>query len=276
MRKRTRQMPNRNHFNPRYRMSNVYSTKKVEKTYGATDGGAGISESKQKELALRFLPIVKNELSRLKMRIPSFLDSDDLYGVALTAMMRSLQKWSQESDHTFGVYLRKRVRGALLDELRRLDVFTRSARKKAKEYDEVVGKLEQKLKRTATEADIRKEMSLTKKEFEDLMEVLRPVTFLSIDAPLSHEENGDQLAEVLDDPVECNAREQVEMKDQVSVIRERISSLPQDQQRVLHLYYFKELRLAEIAEVFSVTESRICQLHTQAIRSLKIAVSRAN
>jgi len=257
-------------------MSNVYSTKKVEKTYGATDGGAGISESKQKELALRFLPIVKNELSRLKMRIPRFLDSDDLYGVALTAMMRSLQKWSQESDHTFGVYLRKRVRGALLDELRRLDVFTRSARKKAKEYDEVVGKLEQKLKRTATEADIRKEMSLTKKEFEDLMEVLRPVTFLSIDAPLSHEENGDQLAEVLDDPVECNAREQVEMKDQVSVIRERISSLPQDQQRVLHLYYFKELRLAEIAEVFSVTESRICQLHTQAIRSLKIAVSRAN
>lgn len=247
----------------------------LKNAYGAAPG-TELAERKQQELALRYLPIVKNELSRLKMRIPGFLDADDLYGVALTAMMRSLKRWTAESDKTFGVYLRQRIRGALLDELRRLDVFSRSARKKAKEYDEVVGRLEQRLQRMATEADIRAEMSLSKKEFDDLMEVLRPVTFLSLDAPLSDDENSDQLSDIIDDPVDSNAREQAEMHDQVALIKERIRELPQDQQRVLHLYYFKELRLAEIADVFKVSESRICQLHTQAIRSLKITVSQDN
>ena len=256
-------------------MSLPNSPKQLKDAYGV-GGGVELSEGKHRELALRYLPIVKNELSRLKMRIPNFLDADDLYGVALTAMMRSLQRWTAESDKTFGVYLRKRIRGALLDELRKLDVFSRSARKKAKEYDEVVGHLEQRLGRTATEDDIRAELSLSKKEFDDLLEVLRPVTFLSLDAPLSREEDSDQLSDILDDPVESNAREQTEMKDQLGLIRERIRELPQDQQRVLHLYYFKELRLAEIADVFNVSESRICQLHTQAIRSLKITVSQDN
>jgi RNA polymerase sigma factor for flagellar operon FliA len=257
-------------------MNTLYTPYKMEQAYSQCDGYSGLSKEAQKELALRYLPIVKNEVSRLKMRIPSFLDVDDLHGVGLTAMMRSLQKWSPDSDNTFGVYLRKRIRGALLDELRRLDVFSRSARKKAKEYDSVVSKLEQRLQRTATEEDICKELALSKKQFEELMEVLRPVTFLSIDAPISQQKNSEQLADVLDDPVECNAREQLEMKDQVELIRERIRSLPADQQKVLHLYYFKELRLAEIASVFSVTESRICQLHTQAIRSLQIALNKEN
>ncbi|MFP4158003.1 MAG: sigma-70 family RNA polymerase sigma factor [Opitutales bacterium] len=256
-------------------MNLPHSPNQLKKAYGP-GGGVELSEAKQRELALRYLPIVKNELSRLRLRIPRHLDADDLYGVALTAMMRSLQRWTAESDKTFGVYLRKRIRGALLDELRRLDVFSRSARKKAKEYDEAVGRLEQRLRRTATEEDIRGELSLSKKEFDDLMEVLRPVTFLSLDAPLSDDANSDQLSDILDDPVESNAREQAEMKDQVSRIRERIRTLPQDQQRVLHLYYFKELRLAEIADVFKVSESRVCQLHTQAIRSLKITVSEDN
>lgn len=257
-------------------MKTAHYPEKIQKAYEQGCEYVAISEAKQKELALHYLPTVKNELSRLMMRVPSFLDKDDLYGVALMGMMRALQKWSPASDKTFGVYLRKRVRGALLDELRRLDVFTRSTRKKAKEYDQIVGDLEQRLQRAATEEDIREEMSLTKKEFEELLETLRPATFLSIDAPLSNEENGEQFSEVLDDPVESNAREQVEMKDQVALIHERIRQLPQDQQRVLHLYYYKELRLAEIASVFKVTESRICQLHTQAVRSLQIAVNREN
>lgn len=248
----------------------------LKRMYSQGSEYAGLTDAKRKELAIRYLPTVKNELSRLMMRVPSFLDMDDLYGVALTGMMRALQKWSPDTDKTFGIYLRKRVRGALLDELRRLDVFSRSVRKKAKEYDQLVGNLEQRLQRAATEEDIRAEMSLNKKEFEELLETLRPVTFLSIDAPLSNEENGEQFSDILDDPVESNAREQVEMKDQVALIHERIRQLPKDQQRVLHLYYFKELRLSEIASIFDVTESRICQLHTQAIRSLKIAVSREN
>lgn len=257
-------------------MSAPTGFRKLSEVYGQEGEGHAPHEQKQKELALQYLPLVKNELSRLKMRIPSFVEADDLYGVALTAMMRSLRKWTPDTDKTFGVYLRKRIRGSLLDELRRLDVFSRSARKKAREYDAVVARLEQRLARAATEGEIRREMGLSKQEFVDLMEELRPVTFLSVDAPIGDEESGANLSEILDDPVETNAREVAERKDQVEAIKTRIRVMPKDQQRVLHLYYFEELRLAEIASVFNVSESRISQLHTQAIRSLKISMNQTN
>ena len=250
--------------------------RKLAGVYRRESGRGELDERKHKELALNYLPIVKNELSRLKMRIPRFVEADDLYGAALTAMMRSLQKWTPETDATFGVYLRKRIRGALLDELRRLDVFSRSARKKAREYDAAVAQLEQRLGRAAKEDEIRKELSLNKKQFSDLLEELRPITFLSIDAPLGEEESGGSLSDVLDDPAENNARDLAERKDEMAAIKERIRTMPKDQQRILHLYYFEELRLAEIAAVFKVTESRISQLHTQAIRSLKISIKNYN
>lgn len=253
-------------------MKTASGLKKLTSVYRREGKDPEFDEPKKKELALKYLPIVKNELLRLQMRIPSFVDFDDLHGVALTAMMRSLQKWTPETDKTFGVYLRQRIRGSLLDELRRLDVFSRSARKKAREYDSVIAQLEQRLGRTATEQDICKEMSLSKKQFQQLMEELRPVTFLSMDAPLTDEDSAANLSDVLDDPTESNAREVTEKRDEFSSIKERIREIPKDQQRVLHLYYYEELRLAEIADVFNVSESRISQLHTQAIRSLKISI----
>ena len=231
-----------------------------------------VGEAKQRELAIRFLPVVKNELSRLRMRIPQYIDIEDLHGVAITGMMRALAKWTEESEPTFGAYLRKRVRGALLDELRRMDVFSRSARKKAKEYDAVVLQLEQELQRPATEDEIREELSLSAKEFGELMEELRPVSFLSLDAPLSESESSESLLGVLDDPNETNSRDVTEMKDIAGRIHERMTQLPENQRRILHLYYFKELRLSEIAAVFEVSESRICQLHTQAIRTLQAGI----
>lgn len=246
--------------------------KHIQSSYGAHVSSEPVDEAKQRELAIRFLPVVKNELSRLRMRIPGHVDVEELHGVAIAGMMRALTKWTPDSEATFGAYLRQRVRGALLDELRRMDVFTRSARKKAKEYDEVVLRLEQELKRPASEEELREALDLSKGEFEDLMEELRPISFLSLDAPLADAEPSGSLSDVLDDPNESNARDVTEMKDIASRVHERMSHLPENQKRILHLYYFKELRLSEIAAVFEVSESRICQLHTQAIRSLQAGI----
>ena len=128
--------------------------------------------------------------------------------------------------------------------------------------------LEQKTQRAATEDEIREALKLNKKEFADLLEDLRPVSFLSLDAPLSDDQASGVLADVIDDPVQDNARDTVEFKDIAQLLHERLECLPKTAANIIS-YYFKGLRLAEIAEVFSITESRVSQLHTQAIRKLQ-------
>lgn len=227
------------------------------------------NSSGYRELAVQYLPLVKHELMRIKMRIPNHIDMDDLHGVAIIGLMHALEKFKNSNEMTFGAYVRQRVRGAILDELRRMDLFTRERRKKARHYDQTVMQLEQQTQRAATEDEIRVALKLNKKEFADLLEELRPISFLSLDAPLSDDNASGVLADVVDDPVQDNARDTVEFKDVANLLHEHLECLPKKQQQILYLYYFKGFRLAEIAQVFSITESRVSQLHTQAIRKLQ-------
>jgi RNA polymerase sigma factor for flagellar operon FliA len=247
----------------------VLSKKNKSFAYQSNDVLHNPKSPEYRDLAVRYLPIVKHELMRVKMRIPNYIDMDDLHGVAIIGLMHALEKFSTSEEVTFGAYVRQRVRGAILDELRRMDLFTRERRKKARHYDQTVIQLEQKTQRAATEDEIREALKLNKTEFADLLEDLRPISFLSLDAPLSDDQASGVLADVVDDPVQDTARDTVEFKDIAQLLHERLECLPKKQQQILYLYYFKGLRLAEIAKVFSITESRVSQLHTQAIRKLQ-------
>jgi RNA polymerase sigma factor for flagellar operon FliA len=247
----------------------VLANNKKNFAYQSNDRLHDPKSSEYRVLAVRYLPIVKHELMRIKMRIPSHIDMDDLHGVAIIGLMHALEKFSTSDELTFGAYVRQRVRGSILDELRRMDLFTRERRKKARLYDQTVRQLEQKTQRAATEDEIREALKLSKKEFADLLEDLRPISFLSLDAPLSDDNASGVLADVVDDPVQNNARDTVEFKDVAHLLHKHLECLPKKQQQIVYLYYFKGLRLAEIAQVFSITESRVSQLHTQAIRKLQ-------
>jgi RNA polymerase sigma factor for flagellar operon FliA len=246
----------------------------LKSSYGRMAGNADSPDEALKARALRYLPVVKNELLRIKMRIPNHIDMDDLHGVAIGGMMRALDRWTESTEDTFGAYLRQRVRGSILDELRRLDVFSRNVRKKARNYDATVQELEHKNHGPVTEEQVRKELGLDQRGFEQLMEELRPISILSLDAPLSGENSSMSLAETIDDPNEDSARDTAESRDTARILRERLGDLPIKQQKMLHLYYFKGLRLSEIALIFGLTESRISQLHTQAIRSLYVSLNK--
>ena len=103
---------------------------------------------------------------------------------------------------------------------------------------------------------------------DKLLDQLRPITFFSLDEVKSASESV-SLADQLEDTEAVTAVEAVESKELFGQIRERLGQLPEKQRKILHMYYFKNFRLAEIAEVFNLSESRICQLHVQAIRALK-------
>lgn len=256
-------------------MTDSMAIRHLKALYSESRSAQDLSEESLEELALRFLPIVRSEVARFKSRVPRHVESDDLHGVAIGGLMRALERGKDVHGERFGAYVRQRVRGAILDELRKLDVYSRSVRRKARAYDEALQKVEQREGRVAAEEEIRSELGFSEKQFHELLDELRPISFLSIDKSGDDGGDGFQMADHLEDVTAESIPEKLEGKEVIDLLHERLKALPQIQQRILHMYYFKDFCLAEIAEVFKLSESRICQLHTHAIRGLRAYMDQA-
>ena len=167
-----------------------------------------------------------------------------------------------------------RVRGAVLDELRRVDWMSRTLRIKAKKLTDVISAFEQRVGRPATEAEIADELGISSEEYSILLDEVRPLSYVELDA-LAGDDEDSSLHEVIADENQPNARDIALKQELIKLVVERLQMLPDMQRKILAMYYFENLRLAEIAKVFGVTESRICQIHTQAVLSLKAYIRKA-
>ncbi len=229
----------------------------------------------EKELIERYLPLVRNVVDRIKLTLPPHIDADDLYSVGVTGLIAAVRKYDPDQGNTFAGYAATRIRGAILDELRRMDWCPRRARARARKMKEAINNLEQKLGRAATPEDICQALELTPQEYSKWLEESRPVTFIAIDQTSEGEESeGASLHELLADESDVTGRETMEKQELLQLLTTRISELPDIPKKILAMYYFENMRLAEIAAVFGLTESRICQIHSQTIIGLRAYLGR--
>ena len=231
--------------------------------------------STENALVERYLPLVVSVLGRLAMTLPDHASRDDLYSAGLVGLLQALRNFDPTCGSSFETYARVRVRGAMLDELRRMDWVPRTIHEKARKIQDAMARLEQKLGCAPTEAQIAKSLDLSVAQYNELLDEVRPAAFVCLDSA-SSSEDGDagSLYEVIADTSEENPVEQVSQRELKGVIFERLKELPEIQRKVLALYYIEDLHLREIAEVFGLTESRICQIHSQAILSIRAYVQR--
>jgi RNA polymerase sigma factor for flagellar operon FliA len=226
-------------------------------------------------LVEKYLPLVAAVMGRLAMTLPDHVDQDDLYSVGLVGLLQALRNFDPTCGTSFETYARVRVRGAMLDELRRMDWVPRTIHEKARKVKNMMSQLEQQLRKTPTEAQMAKAMGITPKEYEALLNEVRPAAFVCLDAAGAAEDSdGGALHEVIADLTEDSPVEQVSQRELKAVIFERLKELPAMQRKVLALYYVEDMHLREIAEVFGLTESRICQIHSQAILSIRAYLQR--
>ncbi len=229
----------------------------------------------EKELIERYLPLVRNVVDRIKLNLPAHVDADDLYSVGATGLMAAVRKYDPEQNSTFAGYASMRIRGAVLDELRRLDWCPRRARAKAKKIKEAINEMEQKLGRPATEEEVRNNLGLSVKDYAKWMEEAKPVCFIAIDQTSDGESgSGASLHEMIADTSEVPVRERMEQEELMQLVARRIETLPEIPRKILAMYYHENMRLAEIAVVFGLTESRICQIHSQTVLSLRACIQR--
>jgi len=226
-------------------------------------------------LVEQYLPLVRSAVGRLAMTLPDHVAHDDLHSAGLVGLLQALRNYDPNCNTSFEGYARVRIRGAMLDELRRMDWVPRTIHEKARRIQEVMSDLEQKLGRSPSEEQMARALKITVSEYSELLDEIRPAAFVCLDATCGSEggESGN-LYEVVADPSDNGPVEEVSRRELKRVILDRLKQLPEVQRKVLALYYGEDLHLREIAEVFGLTESRICQIHSQAILSIRSYLQR--
>jgi RNA polymerase sigma factor for flagellar operon FliA len=224
-----------------------------------------------------YLPLVRKVVERLKMTLPAHVDADDLHSVGVTGLMAAVKKYNPAQHNTFAAYATMRIQGAVLDELRRLDWFSRRARAKARRIKGALTELAQRFGRQPTDTELADYLELSPKEFQRWMTDVQPITFVAIDecGADNWEENGASRHESIPDEQAVSVQSLMEKDELRQLVAERMENLPDIQKRVLAMYYFENMRLAEIAAVFDRTESRICQIHSKAILTLRAQLQAA-
>jgi RNA polymerase sigma factor for flagellar operon FliA len=239
--------------------------------YAKSGHGSDIENS----LVEQFLPLVKTVVGRLAMTLPAHVNIDDLHSAGLVGLLNAVRRFNPQNGSSFETYARVRIRGAVFDELRRLDWVPRSIHDKAKKVEQMMYELAQRNGRVPSDAEMARALKMSAVEYEELLEQIRPASYVCLDSAQSaNAENGGSSHDIIADDSQTNPGEGTALREMSRLIADRLKELPEMQRKVLALYYFEDLRLREIAEAFGVTESRICQIHAQAILGIKALIRR--
>lgn len=222
------------------------------------------------ELVVSHLPLVKFIVDRIASSLPPHLDRDDLRSAAVIGLISAAERFDPSRGVQFKTFAEQRIRGTIMDELRAQDWLTRSLRDKFKKLEKEFALLEQRLGRNPSSEEVAQAMGLELKEYFRLLEEIHLLSFVSLDDAW-HDEDGAPfgLLDVLEDKGTESPQNQMIARQTVERLAEAIDTLPEKERIVITLYYYEELNLKEIGAVLDLTESRISQLHSQAIVRLR-------
>lgn len=231
--------------------------------------------SQQKDkLIMEYAPLIKFIAQKIAVRLPSNIELDDLISSGVIGLMDAIEKYDPTRDNKFKTYAEFRIRGSILDELRAQDWVPRSVRDKAKLLDRTFVNLEAELGRSPSDEEVCEKLGITIDEFHDMVNQVRPVSVLSIDDQATYS-NVDKksILNLIEGCKLNNPFNQLNLKSVKKVVTQSIEELPERQRLVLSLYYYEDLNLKEIGKILRVTESRVSQLHAQAIARLRAKLS---
>lgn len=215
--------------------------------------------------------LVKQIASGFARRLPSSVLFDELVSAGSLGLIDAVDKFDPEKHVTLKTYAQYRIRGAILDELRSMDRYSRSIRKKIQDLATATKKLEDSKGRVPSDEEIASELGVTIDEYNDMLTQIHGATVLSMDTFLKTKNNETSsdtrfISGLQAHDAPADEFDRAEMK---SLLADAISRLNEKEQLVVSLYYYEELTLKEIGEVLNLTESRICQIHTAILNKLK-------
>jgi RNA polymerase sigma factor FliA len=221
---------------------------------------------------LRHLPLVHTVVERIAAHLPSSVDRDDLFHAGVIGLIDAINRFDPSRQTAFSTYAVLRIRGQVIDELRDRDWVPRTARDRAKDYQQAVAELTTKHGATPTDALLAQRLGVTEADLPALEAQSHIAAQVSLDAPLVEETPlGATLAK--QDDEHADPARHIDADDRKRVLARVLGSLTSQERMVIKLYYFEQLLMKEIAAVLGVTESRVCQIHARVITSLRAKVA---
>lgn len=227
----------------------------------------------KKQLIEGYLPLVDFVANRLAIGLPKNVSKDDLTSFGIMGLIDAIEKFDYQRGLQFETYASWRIRGSIIDGLRQGDWVPRSVREKAKKVEEAYQKLEQKYLRSVTDEEISSYMQVSIGEFHQMVQDIAVTTVCSIDDPIREEDSETRLSLLIDEKAK-NPEEKVNEFYLKEMLAKSIERLTDKERTVVSLFYFEDLSLSEIAEVMSLSPSRISQLHSKAILRLRGSLGR--
>lgn len=225
------------------------------------------------DLVRQYLPLLKSIVSKMLINFPQGVDREGIYTIGLLGLISASQTYQRSTQAKFGAYASIRIKGALLDELRRMDWLPRTTRIQVRTFKQKVAQREQALGRSLSDEEICNYLHISPKKLSFLKHSSKPYVFIPLDLNYESGNNdGDKMAsleEKIADLTQHTGREVCEKNEVKSLLKTFLLELPKLTQQILALHYSDGLCLSEIAIVFELSESRVCQIHADAITKLR-------
>lgn len=225
------------------------------------------SESEKESITKEFIPKIKNWVQKVYYNLPKSVDIDELYSSACLGLVESFKRFDKNRNVDFKIYAERRIKGAIMDCLRQLDMLPRNLRTKMKQFEAKVLRLTSELGRKPNAEEIATHTGIELSEVYELLNVIDNNQVASLNTPINDESETD-LVDVIRGSF-LDPHEAVEKNEMINSVISAINTLSEKEKMVITLYYYEELNMKEIGEAVGITESRVSQLHSSAVKKMR-------
>ncbi|NLG04125.1 MAG: FliA/WhiG family RNA polymerase sigma factor [Clostridia bacterium] len=221
----------------------------------------------REKMIIEYAPLVKVVAGRLSMYLGYNVEYDDLVGYGIFGLIDAIDKFEPDKEVKFETYASLRIRGSILDQIRKMDWIPRTIRQRQKKINTIIKEIEDQTGRNATDEEIAKELGISEDEFNDWQSQMKITNVISLNEYI---EQGSEVPNGRNTSAQFQQPEEAIEKDELKkMLMEAMDLLTEKERKVILLYYYEELTLKEISQILEVSESRISQLHTKGLQKMK-------
>lgn len=230
----------------------------------------------REQIIEQYIPLVKYIASRISLGKSKVMEFEDLVSYGIIGLMDAFSKFDESKGIKFSSYASIRIRGSIIDEIRKNRPISKGAMDKLNRYNAAVELLQKKLYREPTNEEIAKELNISLTEVGEIENYINYISVVSLEDVIMSDDDEMTIMGIIEDKSSPSPEESYEDIEKVEVLGQAIDMLNEKDKLVLNLYYYEELTLKEIGSILEISESRVCQLHSRAIRNLREKMKNLN